>query len=718
MSSQVILKGKYMDNKKIFALDIGTRSVTGIILEKQDKFFKVIDFCIKEHKNRSMLDGQIHDVVEVANIITAVKEQLEIKNGVLHQVCVAAAGRALQTMQSEASMTLQQQPIMNTETIKHLELSAVKSSFEKLATEGEHFDYTNYYCVGYSTLNYKLDGESIGSLIDQSGKEASVDIIAAFLPKVVVDSLLAALTRAGLEMSALTLEPIAAINVVIPESMRRLNVALIDIGAGTSDIAITSQGTITAYGMVPMAGDEITEKMSDQYLLDFPEAEQTKRNIVTNGEDVVSDILGFETTITYKDLMQEIHDSVINLAKKLAAEILQLNKQAPRAIMLIGGGSLTPEITKELANQLELPLNRVAVRGIDAIQNLQKNDALPTGPDFITPIGIAITASENPIRYINVTVNDKIVHMFKMKTLTIGDCLIQAGIDIKKLYGLPGLASIVMINGQKITVPGDYGGQPTIYLNHKVVSVDTIVQDGDKICIKRGRNGLPPNVSILDVVGDMKGTTVYFNDVEYTLLPVFEVNGNKESGQYMIKDKDCITIKQLKTINDLLMMTDIEIVDDFFLTVNGQQIKLSQGQTKLFINEQQVSRNHPVNNHDQIKMVNANYPVVMDLLQEQDKVYSQSIKVTFNGKDVIIKRKQLTVYRNDIELTKDTVLNQNDHITIIEHKMKNFIFQDVFRYVDIDLEHIKGTFKIYKNKQPASFHEVITDGDQLTLIWS
>ena len=70
-------------------------------------------------------------------------------------------------------------------------------------------------------------------------------------------------------MDALTLEPIAAINVLIPPSMRRLNVALVDIGAGTSDIAITDLSTVMAYGMVPIAGDEVTEAISDQYLLDF-----------------------------------------------------------------------------------------------------------------------------------------------------------------------------------------------------------------------------------------------------------------------------------------------------------------------------------------------------------------------------------------------------------------------------------------------------------------
>src|SRR5690606_2842555 len=108
-----------------------------------------------------------------------------------------------------------------------------------------------------------LDHESIGSLIDQQGNIASVEVIATFLPKVVVESLFAAIQRADLSMKALTLEPIAAIQLLVPESMRRLNIALVDVGAGTSDIALTADGTVTAYGMVPIAGDEVTEAISD-----------------------------------------------------------------------------------------------------------------------------------------------------------------------------------------------------------------------------------------------------------------------------------------------------------------------------------------------------------------------------------------------------------------------------------------------------------------------
>ena len=68
----------------------------------------------------------------------------------------------------------------------------------------------------------------------------------------VVESLYTVMERAGMEVTCLTLEPIAALNVAIPKELRLLNLALVDVGAGTSDIAITKSGTIIAYDMAPL----------------------------------------------------------------------------------------------------------------------------------------------------------------------------------------------------------------------------------------------------------------------------------------------------------------------------------------------------------------------------------------------------------------------------------------------------------------------------------
>ncbi|WP_314733357.1 cell division FtsA domain-containing protein [Anaerobacillus sp. CMMVII] len=414
-------------------------------------------------------------------------------------------------------------------TPRHFTLRAkrcTKAQYE-IALEYEGHDSINYFCVGYSVLSYQLDGEEIGSLVDQSGYVAAVEVIATFLPKVVVDSLLAALNRAGLELEALTLEPIAAINVLIPPTMRRLNVALVDIGAGTSDIAITDSGTITAYGMVPVAGDEITEAISDHFLLDFPEAEIVKRQLYTNDEVVIKDILGFETVYKSQEVIELILPAIENLAKSITTEILNLNKKPPKAVMLVGGGSMTPNLAKVLAKCLQLPENRVAIRGIDAIKSLKLTENVKAGPELVTPIGIAIAAKESPVEYLSVKVNDQTIRLFDIKQLTVGDGLLAAGIEISKLYGKPGLAIMVKVNNRLITIPGEHGKAPRLEKNGQSCSLDMPVRNGDTIFVQIGADGKNAEAIVGDVFDSLPSKTIIINGRNYSLPASVIKNGKK-----------------------------------------------------------------------------------------------------------------------------------------------------------------------------------------------
>ncbi len=227
----------------LFALDIGTRSVIGIVAEElPDGSLKIIATDRQEHRTRAMLDGQIHDVPQVAAVIRQVKERLEAKVGPLRSAAVAAAGRALYTMTATAEKDFH--GVISSAQERDLDFAGVQTAQAKLAASHTVDDPTHYYCVGYSTIRYELDGSPLKSLVGQRGDSAKAEVIATFLPRQVIDSMQSALASVGLEMRALTLEPIAAINVLIPPTMRHLNLVLVDIGAGTSDVAITKNGSV------------------------------------------------------------------------------------------------------------------------------------------------------------------------------------------------------------------------------------------------------------------------------------------------------------------------------------------------------------------------------------------------------------------------------------------------------------------------------------------
>ena len=226
-----------------FSLDIGTRSVIGSAGIVKGTKIDVIKECYIEHHERAMLDGQIHDISLVTKTVKSVIQNLENELNVkLEKVNIAAAGRFLKTVNSKAELDLNKDESINSEWIKTLELKAIKEAEESIAKEvvGE------LYCVGYSVVNYYLNGYIISNLLGHKGENISVEIIATFLPKSVVDSLYSVMDKCGLRVSSLTLEPIAAIEAVVPQKLRLLNIALVDIGAGTSDIAISADQSIVA----------------------------------------------------------------------------------------------------------------------------------------------------------------------------------------------------------------------------------------------------------------------------------------------------------------------------------------------------------------------------------------------------------------------------------------------------------------------------------------
>lgn len=110
--------------EKLFALDIGTRSVVGIILEAEHNQYHVADILVKEHKERAMVDGQIHNVLYVAELINEIKQELEVTHGPLTKVSVAAAGRALKTEQASVTIDIKYRPIFTEDDINRFELQA------------------------------------------------------------------------------------------------------------------------------------------------------------------------------------------------------------------------------------------------------------------------------------------------------------------------------------------------------------------------------------------------------------------------------------------------------------------------------------------------------------------------------------------------------------------------------------------------------------------
>ncbi len=126
-------------NNTIFALDIGTRSIIGMVGKLENEKVDVIAIEKAEHTGRAMIDGQIENIDQVADLANSVKSRLEEKTGEkLERVCIAAAGRALKTEKVSFDLELDSVQLITEETISRLEagaISAAEESFSSSSTE-------------------------------------------------------------------------------------------------------------------------------------------------------------------------------------------------------------------------------------------------------------------------------------------------------------------------------------------------------------------------------------------------------------------------------------------------------------------------------------------------------------------------------------------------------------------------------------------------------
>lgn len=498
------IKTEVQADNMIFALDIGTRSIIGMVGVVEEDKVKIIAIEKEEHTERAMVDGQIENIEKVSTLAKKVKKRLEDKvHAKLKRVSVAAAGRALRTSRVDYEMVLQGPQIIDDEVINRLEAGAISKAEAQFDAENEaQEDTRRFYLVGYTVCQYYLDQYMISSLKDHRGKHIKVDLIATFLPSEVVESLYTTMNKIGLEVASITLEPIAAINAAIPENLRLLNLVIVDIGAGTSDIAACTGGSVTGYTMATIAGDEITESIMKEFLVDFMTAENMKAQIEQQEEVVFTDILGFERKCSREEIFRCIQGMSESLCMEIAEKVLEVNGSAPSALFLAGGGSKLAGLRDGLTAALEMDQNRVAIAGNNFRTNAFSDEYDLNNPEYATPLGIAISSGLNMINdSFRVTLNEKSAKLFRSGSFTVMNLLMMNGYGFQDMLGRSGASVSVRINGKRKVFYGMAAQPASLFINKKEGRLSDIVRAGDHIEFVPAVQGLSAKPCVRDVEG-------------------------------------------------------------------------------------------------------------------------------------------------------------------------------------------------------------------------
>jgi cell division protein FtsA len=564
------------NDEYVFGLDIGTRNVVGTVGKMVDDEFHVICEVIKQHKTRAMLDGQIHNIARVSEVVAEVKEELEAKIGQpLTNVCIAAAGRVLVTETTTVTYEYPEETVVQDEDLHTLDLMGIDQAKKQLDEKADQ--KYKFYCVGYSVVKYYLNGEPFGSLEGHKAEEISEDIIVTFLPEDVVDGLYTAVNRAGLEVANLTLEPIAAMNVAIPENYRMLNIALVDVGAGTSDLCITKDGSIAAYGMIPYAGDELTEVIVQAYLVDFATAEQIKLDSTFKDEVTYTDIMGISHTVKSEEVWNLLSETREKITKAVAEKIIELNGDKPvAATFVVGGGGKVHGFCPSLAKKLGIVDERVALRGEEAMNDIIFDEqGVEKDPLLVTPIGICLNYYEQRNSFIMVHFNDEMLKIYDNGRLTVFDAAIQAGLDTTELFPKRGAELNVTVNGIVRLIKGIEGESAEVRMDGEVVGLNTPLKRNSYIEFRPSTMGSAASAKVADLAEYTTDSLYFVVNQKRVACPKFvEVNGILESPEYELKDGDKVDTRNYYTVGQLAKFMDVQLNPEGDIFVNNKQASL------------------------------------------------------------------------------------------------------------------------------------------------
>lgn len=676
----------------VFGLDIGTRSIVGTIGYKAKDDFIVVAQKTMEHETRAMMDGQIHDIQKVSETIKTIKEELEQSEQLeLREVCIAAAGRVLKTILLTIEYDFQGEKNITEEDLYTVNSKGVEKAYEEFAKE--YGSEEKFYCVGYSVVKYYLNHNPINKPVGHKAKAIQVELIATFLPDDVVDGLYKAVEGAGLSVQNLTLEPIAAIQVAIPEMYRMLNIALIDVGAGTSDISITKDGSIVAYGMLPYAGDKITEEIARYCLVDFQTAEKIKISMMSEEEIQYIDIMCLPQIVKRETIYQIIEPTVSTMARETADKIKELNGGKPvSAVFVVGGGGKIYGYTQKVAEELGIQAERVALRGEEVMRNIQfldssiKKDSL-----LVTPIGICLSFYEQSNNFIHVTLNGKRIKLYDNSKLAVVDAAIGAEFPNEGLFPKRGKELNFSINGKNRLQRGYAGESAIILVNGKTADIHTPIHSNDVISIVESTAGEEAKLEIQQLPEFGDNLKVYVND-QLILLPKFAmVNGELQSGYYEIKEGDQIEILNYYTLKQVADFMDLVL----------------ESHVSLYVNNKRAELNEKVYENFSIHLKKESFE---EKLVEDNSTQNEHVQVDMN-----LDSQEKEIVQADGETEISVIVN---HRPVFLTGKPYYIFVDIFDYYDFDLSKSQGKAIVTMlNGRSAEYMETLKSGDQIDIYW-
>ena len=258
------IKSQYADI--IVALDIGTSKIAAVVAEiKEDGQYEVIG--LGSSVSQGMKKGVVVNIESTVNAIQRALEEAELMaDRKIKEVWTGIAGGHIKSFNSHGMVAVQGHEVTQ------IDIDRVVDTARAIPIP------TDQQILHVLNQEFAIDGqEDVREPLAMSGMRLEVKVHIVTGAVSAAQNILKCVRRCGLEVGELILQPLASAMAVLSEDEKDLGVCLIDIGGGTSDIAIFTQGAIRHTAVIPIAGDQITSDIAMAFRTPTKEAEDIKR---------------------------------------------------------------------------------------------------------------------------------------------------------------------------------------------------------------------------------------------------------------------------------------------------------------------------------------------------------------------------------------------------------------------------------------------------------
>jgi len=367
----------------IIGLDIGTTKICVIVAERTENGVDVIG--IGTHPSRGLRKGVVVDIDATVNSIKQAVEEAELMADCeITSVYAGIAGGHIDGFNSHGVVAVKDREVREGDIRRVID--AAKAVAIPMDREVIHV-------IAQEFIIDEQDG--IREPLGMSGVrlEAHIHIVTAAVTS--AQNIVKCANRAGLNVMDIVLEPLASAEAALAGDERELGVCLIDIGGGTTDIAVFQEGAIKHTSVLSLGGYHITNDIAVGLRTPFDEAERIKKKFgvaasrYLSGDDILSvpSVGGRRPRQMSRKMLCEIIeprvDEILNLARQEIAKE-GLENRIPSGVVLTGGCSALEGITELAEEVFEAPVRRGIPRNIGGLQDVVR------GPMFSTGVGLAL----------------------------------------------------------------------------------------------------------------------------------------------------------------------------------------------------------------------------------------------------------------------------------------------------------------------------------------